>query len=64
MNMAPVQEPTHALVFAAQPRNVDTVVVDGRILVLDGQLTALDEEQVVREAVESAAALHRRAGWP
>jgi 5-methylthioadenosine/S-adenosylhomocysteine deaminase len=63
-NIAPVHEPTHALVFAAQPRNVDTVVIDGRILLRGGQLTALDEEQVVREAVESAAALHLRAGWP
>ncbi len=63
-NVAPLGEPTHALVFAVQPRNVDTVLVDGRILVQGGQLTALDEEQAVREAAESAAALHARTGWP
>lgn len=64
VNLAPVIEPTHALVFAAQPANVDTVVVDGRILRRGGQFTALDVEQVVREAGESAAALRARAGWP
>jgi hypothetical protein len=40
------------------------VLVDGRILVGGGQLTALDEEPAVREAAESAAALHIRTGWP
>ncbi len=39
----------------AQPANVDTVVVDGRILKRAGQFTALDPEQVVRAAAESLA---------
>jgi len=64
LNLAPMTEPTHALVFTIQPHNVDTVVVDGRILLQNGRFTALDEEQVIREATQSAAALHDRAGWP
>jgi hypothetical protein len=48
----------------AQPRNVDTVVVDGRILRRAGEFTALDHAQVLREAAESAAGLRGRAGWP
>ena len=52
------------LVQSAQPANVDTVVVDGRILKRKGQLIAFDPEQVVREAAESLAAVRARAGGP
>jgi cytosine/adenosine deaminase-related metal-dependent hydrolase len=53
LNIAPVIDPITALVFSAQPANVDTVIVDGRILRRGGRFTALDHEQVVREATES-----------
>jgi len=49
-------------VRSAQPHNVDTVVVDGRILKHNGQLVALDAEQVAREAAESLAAVRKREG--
>lgn len=62
LNLAPVVDPVLALVHCAQPANVDTVVVDGRILKRAGQFTALDPEQVVREAAESLAGLRARAG--
>lgn len=62
LNLAPVVDPVLALVHGAQPANVDTVVVDGRILKRAGQFTALDPEQVVREAAESLAGLRARAG--
>jgi hypothetical protein len=42
---------------------VDTVIVDGRILRRAGEFTALDHAEVLKEAVESAAALRARAGW-
>ena len=60
LNLAPVIDPAYALVYAAQPANVDTVVVDGRILRQGGRFTALDERQVVREAEESVRALRAR----
>ena len=63
INMAPFTEPAHLLVEAAQPWNVDTVVVDGRILKRGRKLVALDVEQVVREATESFNAVRRRANW-
>jgi 5-methylthioadenosine/S-adenosylhomocysteine deaminase len=44
-----------------QPANVDTVVVDGRILVRGGKLTAVDVAKTVREATESARAINDRA---
>jgi 5-methylthioadenosine/S-adenosylhomocysteine deaminase len=64
INIAPIGDPYEALVMLAQPRNVDTVIVDGRILRRAGEFTALDHAQVLKEAAESAAALRARAGWP
>jgi cytosine/adenosine deaminase-related metal-dependent hydrolase len=62
-NLAPVGDPYDALVMLAQPSNVDTVVVDGRVLRRSGKFTALDEEKVVREAADAAAGLKARAKW-
>ena len=64
VNMAPVGDPFEALVSLAQPANVDTVMVDGRILRRNGRHAALDHAQVVREAMQSATELRARAGWP
>jgi 5-methylthioadenosine/S-adenosylhomocysteine deaminase len=64
INIAPVGDPYEALVSFAQPRNVDTVIVDGRILRRGGQFTALNHAQIVSEAAQSAEALRARAGWP
>jgi 5-methylthioadenosine/S-adenosylhomocysteine deaminase len=64
INMAPVGDPYEALVSLAQPTNVDTVIVDGRILRQSGKFTALDHGKVVQEAKEAAAALRAQAKWP
>ena len=64
LNMAPLVDPVIALVHCAQPFNVDTVIVDGRILKRGGQLTAIDTAKVVAEAAESLAGLRVRAGGP
>lgn len=63
-NMTPAGDPYDALVQLAQPSDVDTVVVDGRILRRNNQFTALDQEKVMREASESVAGLMARAKWP
>ena len=63
INMAPMSDPYTALVSFAQPRNIDTVVVDGRILRRDGAFTALDYAQVLTEAADCAAGLRARANW-
>jgi cytosine/adenosine deaminase-related metal-dependent hydrolase len=64
INMAPVGDPYEALVSLAQPANVDTVIVDGRILRQSGKFTSLDHAKVVREAQEAASALRTKANWP
>ncbi len=60
LNIAPVFDAAYALVYSAQPANVDTVIVDGRVLRSSGQFVALDPERVVRDAAESVRALQRR----
>jgi cytosine/adenosine deaminase-related metal-dependent hydrolase len=63
-NMAPMGDPYEALVSLAQPANVDTVIVDGRVLRQAGKFTALDHAKVVAEAREAAMGLRAKAKWP
>jgi len=60
INVAPVGDPYEALVSFAQPGNVDTVIVDGRVMRRAGRFTALDHAEVIKEAADSAAALLAR----
>jgi 5-methylthioadenosine/S-adenosylhomocysteine deaminase len=64
INMTSAGDPYEALVSLAQPANIDTVIVDGRILRRGSRFTALDQDQVVREAQEAALALRAKANWP
>ncbi|HUF71287.1 MAG TPA: amidohydrolase family protein [Gammaproteobacteria bacterium] len=62
VNLALVTDLANLVVEAAQPANVDTVIVDGRILKRGGALTAVDVGAVVDEARAAQAALLARAG--
>jgi cytosine/adenosine deaminase-related metal-dependent hydrolase len=53
-NIAPVFDPYYSLVYSGLPQNIDTVIVDGRILIRDGRFTSLDLGRVVQEATQSA----------
>jgi cytosine/adenosine deaminase-related metal-dependent hydrolase len=61
INMAPMADPYEALVNLAQPRNVDTVIADGRVLQRGGRFTVVDYARVLREAIDAGAALMARA---
>jgi cytosine/adenosine deaminase-related metal-dependent hydrolase len=63
INLAVPGDPAHMLVEAVQPANVDTVMVDGRILKRGGKLMAIDTARVASEASDALAALRKRAGW-
>ena len=63
VNLAVLTEPAHLLVEAAQPANVDTVMIDGRIVKRGGRLTSVDVTEVVDAAARSSAAVRRRANW-
>jgi cytosine/adenosine deaminase-related metal-dependent hydrolase len=50
INMTPLTDPVRMAVQSAQPSNVDTVIVDGRILKRSGQLVAVDVDKIVDQA--------------
>ncbi|HEX4223245.1 MAG TPA: amidohydrolase family protein, partial [Pseudonocardiaceae bacterium] len=62
-NLAVRTDPARLLVTAAQPSNVDTVMVDGRILKRDGRLTGIDVAEVSARARTSLAGVLARAHW-
>ena len=59
-NLCVFTDPVHMLVCAAQPANVDTVLVDGRVLKREGRLTTLDTERIRAGAGAALAALRAR----
>jgi 5-methylthioadenosine/S-adenosylhomocysteine deaminase len=62
INVAPVAEIETTVVQSATPANVDTVLVDGRIVKRGGKLVAYDVEKVVRQAKASALRIRTAAG--
>jgi cytosine/adenosine deaminase-related metal-dependent hydrolase len=60
LDMGVFTDPAHMLVEAAEEADVDTVVVDGRILKRGGKLTALDPAQVIADAAASLEAVGKR----
>jgi len=55
-------DPYDGLVTLAQPANVDTVIVDGRILRRRNQFTVLDMPKMMEETAESVEFLRSKAG--
>lgn len=63
LNLAMLTEPAHMLVEAAQPANVDTVIIDGRVIKRAGRLTAIDVDEVIDAASRASSEVRRRANW-
>jgi 5-methylthioadenosine/S-adenosylhomocysteine deaminase len=61
INLTPMMDPYYAMVFHGQPSNVDTVMVDGRILVRRGAHTAIDVARLIGEATDSTRGIEERA---
>ncbi|MEQ1883455.1 MAG: amidohydrolase family protein [Bryobacteraceae bacterium] len=59
-NMGVFSDPSHLVVEATQPENVDTVIVDGRILKRNGKLTAMATDQILADADASFAELRKK----
>jgi cytosine/adenosine deaminase-related metal-dependent hydrolase len=63
VNIGPFTEPAYMLVDSAQASNVDTVLVDGRILKRGGKLTAIDAGKLLEEASAASLGVRQRANW-
>jgi cytosine/adenosine deaminase-related metal-dependent hydrolase len=60
LTMGVFTDPTHMLVEAAEESDVDTVIIDGRILKRGGKLAALDVPQVIEDAARTLVEVGRR----
>ncbi len=58
----PVADPVAALVYHASQGNVETTVVDGRVVLDEGRITTVDEEAVFDRLQEVACNLRKRVG--
>jgi len=56
------QQIVSAIVYSAQSSDVATVIIDGKVVMRDGKLLALDESAVIEEANREAASLMERGG--
>ena len=62
LTMGLFTDPTHMLVESTEEADVDTVIVDGRILKRGGKLTALVPEQIIAGASGSLDGVRKRIG--
>ncbi|MFK8252527.1 amidohydrolase family protein [Ancylobacter terrae] len=62
-NLGPLTNAAHMVVEAAQPANVDLVLVDGRVLKKGGKLTTLDTAAVNAGAATALARLRQQIDW-
>ena len=60
----PVHHPVSSLVYAAIGSEVTTVIIDGRIVMQDGQIQTIDENASLRDAQRAADQLLDRARIP
>lgn len=62
VHAAPVHHPVSALVYAAIGSEVETVLVDGRVIMEEGRVLTANEEEAIAEAQHVAEGLLARAG--
>ena len=66
----PLHRPISSIVHSAHPDDVETVIVDGRVVLDQGMMVGVDEREAIERAAEAAAALVARAAldaagtWP
>ncbi len=58
----PVHDPISALVYCSSPENMETVLVEGRPVLENGQITCVDEEKILYEAQRLADKLAEKSG--
>jgi len=62
LHTTPRGEVVSTIVYAAEARDVRTVLIEGRVVLREGELRTLDEREVITEANRQQELLRRRAG--
>ena len=62
LHTTPQPDVVSTLVYAAEARDVRDVLIDGRVVLRDGQLQTLDEREIVAEAARQYELLAARSG--
>ena len=58
-----LEDPLAAVVFTGIGQRVHTSIVDGEIVVRDGRLVRVDEDEIARKAQAISTTMLRRAGY-
>jgi 5-methylthioadenosine/S-adenosylhomocysteine deaminase len=61
LHSTPHVDPVSSLVYSAQASDVETVIIDGQLVMRDRKLTTLDEPKVIQQAEIEKAKLSERA---
>ncbi len=59
-HLTPLHNPYANLIYSAKGSDVQTLIVDGRILMENREVRTLDEEEIMQKAQETAADLVRQ----
>jgi 5-methylthioadenosine/S-adenosylhomocysteine deaminase len=62
LHLTPRPDVVSTLVYAAEAQDVRTVLIDGRVVLKDGELTTMGERELIEEAREQYELLKARSG--
>jgi 5-methylthioadenosine/S-adenosylhomocysteine deaminase len=62
LHSSPYQDPVSALVYSAQTSDVQSVVIDGQVVMKDRELLTMDERAVIEDASRAGTELINRVG--
>jgi cytosine/adenosine deaminase-related metal-dependent hydrolase len=69
-HLVPVRNPVSNLVYCANGSDVDTVIIDGKVIMQDREVKTIDEAEIIEKAQEVGLEVDRRIGaeigpnWP
>ena len=61
LHTTPLHNPVSTLVYSSSGNDVDTVIVDGEVLVEGGKLVHVNESEIIEKAQEAADGVMKRS---
>ena len=62
LHTSPAGDPISTIVYSAEGTDVDTVIIDGRVVMRERNLLTIDEQGVIKQANSEAERLMLRVG--